>query len=157
MKPEERHISAAQGYLELGLYEEARAEINELQESCNERSDVVELNVLCCMGERLWEQALQYAQRLCELEPERPGGFIHAAYCLHELGRTEAALASLQAGPASLRRKAVFYYNLACYNTRLGRIEEALLLLRQAFERDPALRMTARNDPDLATLREQLH
>jgi hypothetical protein len=31
--------------------------------------------------------------RLCELEPEEPGGFIHAAFCLHELGRTNEAQA----------------------------------------------------------------
>ena len=156
MTTDDRHIAAAQGYLELGLYEEARAEISALPAALADHTEVVELNVLCCMGERQWEEALKFARKVCELEPERPGGFIHSAYCLHELGRTEDALHTLMTGPSSLRRKAVFYYNMACYSVRLGHVEEALALLKKAFERDPALRMTARNDPDLAMLREQL-
>lgn len=152
----DRRILAAQGYVELGLHEEARKELSGLPLNFSERVDVIELTVLCLMGDHHWAQALMLAQKLCLLEPGEPGGFIHAAYCLHELGRTSEALDILSRGPAALRTKPVYYYNLGCYLACLGEDEKALHLLRQSFEMDGSLRSHARKDPDLDRLRPQL-
>lgn len=152
----ERRIVAAQGYLELGLLEEAREQIASLPPLAASRPDVIELDVLCCMAERRWEEALSGSMRLCALEKNEPGGYIHAAYCLHELGRTGEAREMLRSGPGSLRKKPVFYYNLGCYSARLGLVDEALRMLEIAFEQDPELRRAARKDPDLQALKEQL-
>lgn len=98
----ERRIIAAQGYVELGLFADAREELGALPEGLFDRSDVIEITVLCLMGEHRWEEALADARRLCVAEPEEPGGFIHAAYCLHEMGRTRDAVDVLVRGPSSL-------------------------------------------------------
>lgn len=152
----ERRILAAQGYVELGLHEEAREELSHLPPFASTRVDVIELNVLCYMGDQRWAEALALTQRLCSLEPGEPGGFIHAAYCLHELGRTAEALDLLARGPAALKTKPVYYYNLGCYLACLGEDEKALNLLKQSFEMDGSLRSHARKDPDLDRLRPQL-
>lgn len=152
----ERRILAAQGYVELGLHEEARLELSHLPPFASERVDVIELSVLCHMGDQHWAEALALTQKLCSLEPGEPGGFIHAAYCLHELGRTAEALDLLARGPAALRTKPVYYYNLGCYWACLGEDEKALNLLKQSFEMDGSLRSHARKDPDLDRLRPQL-
>lgn len=156
MTDTERRIAAAQGYIVLGLHAEARQEMAALPADARDRADVIELQVLCSMGEADWASALENARRLCALEKDEPGGFIHAAYCLHELGRTDEALATLKSGPPSLRKKAVYFYNLGCYSARLGLKDEALAMLEQAFAKEPGLRKAARKDPDLAALREQL-
>jgi tetratricopeptide (TPR) repeat protein len=147
---------AAQGYVELGLHEEARGELSHLPPEVHERPDVMELNVLCHMNDHRWAEALGLAQELCRTEPDEPGGFIHAAFCLHELGRTEAALDLLASGPAALRTKPVYYYNVGCYLARLGQEEKALQVLKQSFEMDGDLRRDARKDPDLLSLRQKL-
>ncbi|TDU66554.1 hypothetical protein EI77_03649 [Prosthecobacter fusiformis] len=152
----ERRILAAQGYVELGLHEEAREELARLPAAAAERVDVIELAVLCHMGDQRWAEALVLTQKLCLLEPDEPGGFIHAAYCLHELGHTTEALDLLARGPASLRTKPVYYYNLGCYLACLGQDEKALRLLKQSFEMDGSLRSHARKDPDLNRLRSSL-
>ena len=95
-------------------------------------------------------------QKLRELEPKEPGGYIHAAYCLHELGQTQEALDLLARGPATLRTKPVYYYNVGCYLACLGENEKALQLLEQSFEMDGSLRDHARNDRDLDGLRQKL-
>lgn len=156
MNETERRILAAQGYVELGLHEEAKEELSHLPALAAERVDVIELTVLCHMGDRRWAEALVLTQKLCVLEPEEPGGFIHAAYCLHELGQTTAALDLLARGPATLRTKPVYYYNLGCYLACLGQDEKALNLLKQSFEMDGSLRSHARKDPDLDRLRPKL-
>ncbi len=156
MTETERRIAAAQGYIVLGLFADARKEMAALPPEATKRTDVVELRVLCSMGEKDWDAALIDAIWLCTLEMDEPGGYIHAAYCMHELGRTEEAFRFLRNGPPSLRKKAVYFYNLGCYSARLGRIQQALGYLEKAFAKDPALRKSARKDPDLAALREQL-
>lgn len=152
----ERRILAAQGYLELGLPQEASEEMRHLPREAHERGDVIELTLLCLMEEKRWGDALVIAHRLCEREPRQPGGYIHAAFCLHELGRTREALDFLARGPATLKAKPVYYYNLGCYLACLGEEEKALTLLRQSFEMDGTLREHARRDPDLDRLRPRL-
>ena len=152
----DRRILAAQGYVELGLHEEAQVQLMPLPPEEKERVDVIELTVLCQMNDHHWAEALKLAQKLCVLEPDQPGGYIHAAFCLHELSRTEEALDVLAQGPATLRTKPVYYYNMGCYLARLGREEKALELLKQSFEMDGDLRRDARNDPDLHFLRQKL-
>lgn len=156
MTDTERRIIAAQGYVELGLFAEARDELSVLPEILHERTDVIEVTVLCLMGEHRWEEALAFARRLCVTEPEEPGGFIHAAYCLHEMGRTREAVDVLVRGPASLQGKAVFFYNMGCYRARLGEMDAAVEMLQKAFSKDESLRRSARRDPDLDALRPRL-
>jgi tetratricopeptide (TPR) repeat protein len=114
------------------------------------------VTVLCHMNDHCWGEALALAQKLCRLEPDEPGGFIHSAFCLHEMGRTEEALDVLARGPATLKTKPVYYYNLGCYLARLGQDERALQLLKQSFEMDGDLRRDARKDPDLHSLHGKL-
>ncbi len=152
----DRNILTAQGYMELGLFEDARAELVALPKQAWERADVLETWVLCQMGEQRWEEGLEMSRRLCEMQPREPSGFIHSAYCLHELGRTEEAMELLQNGPRTLRTKAVYFYNLGCYCAKLGRVDEAKRLIEKSFEIDNGLRKVAKKDPDLAELRSQL-
>jgi tetratricopeptide (TPR) repeat protein len=156
MTETERRILAAQGYVELSLHAEARAELMGLPEEARGRVDVLEIWLLCMMADSQWVEALALTLRMCELEPDEPGGFIHAAFCLHELGRTSEALDMLSRGPTALRSKPVYYYNMGCYHARLGDEDRALKLLRQSFEMDGSLRAVARKDPDLDGLRPAL-
>lgn len=152
----QRRIAAAQGYVELALYAEAREELATLPVAAHGRVDVIEITLLCLMGEKRWEEAFALASRLCDQEPSEPGGFIHAAFCLHEMGRTAEALDFLGRGPAALRTKSVFYYNMGCYHAKMGHMDKALHYLTQSFEMDDSLRSYARKDVDLAPLRQHL-
>ena len=49
----------------------------------------------------------------------------------------------------------VLYYNTACFESRAGRTEAALAHLRRAVELSPSLAELARDDDDLAALRER--
>lgn len=156
MTEAERRIIASQGYVELGLYEEARGELAVLPPELHERVDVIEITLLCLMGRNNWAEALALATKLCQLEPAEPGGYIHAAFCLHELGRTIEAVDMLSRGPVSLRTKPVYSYNMGCYHARLGQFDKSIVYLERAFEMDGDLRLHAKKDRDLDSLRAQL-
>jgi predicted Zn-dependent protease len=156
MNDADRRIVAAQGYLELGMFSEARDELRTMPQETGGRPDVIELWMLCEMGDKCWPQALEMARQLCKLRPDKAGGYIHAAYCLHEMGHTREALDMLLSGPASLHSKAVYHYNLGCYRARLGEMDGAMEALAKAFQKDESLRQAARKDRDLEGLRERL-
>lgn len=110
------------------------------------------------MGEHRWSEALAAAHRL--LTPPHPAipvvSFTRPT-ARHELGRTAAeAMEVLLNGPKSLKGKSEYYYNLGCYNARLGQIDRALQYLEIAFEKEEVAASPRTQDPDLAALRSQL-
>ncbi len=149
----ERTLLAAQGYSELSMFDDAIAELDTLPKSIVENATVIELRTVILMQARRWKHALIAARALCRAEPEKTSGFIHAAFCLHELGRTADARDVLIGGPETLHSEPTFHYNLACYECVLGNLALARMHLDKSFELDKKFREFARSDPDLAPLR----
>jgi tetratricopeptide (TPR) repeat protein len=152
----ERTILAAEGYLELRMFSDVWRELHSLPAEHLGSVEVLKIFLHSLMGEKRWEDALTVARRLRDESPEEAEGFIHEAFCLHELGRTREALDLLFGGPGSLQESALFYYNVGCYHARLGEFEEAVRMLEKSFEMDASLKKTARHDPDLTGLKEML-
>ena len=152
----ERILLAAQGYLELGMYRESLREVGLLSMRLQDSSEALEIKALGLMGIRAWQEGLEVAQRLKRIAPDEAGGYIHSAYCLHELGQTREALDLLLQGPEALKTRAVFFYNVACYQTRLGELDAAWKMLQKAFDMDASLRQSAKRDPDLEAIKSKL-
>lgn len=142
-------LRIAEGYFELGMLDEAREEFDRLRSEDRLMPEALQLNVQMHLSEGGWEAALALSRQLCDVEPQAISGYIHAAYCLHELGRTEEARDFLLEGPESLREEPVFFYNLGCYEARLGETDSARAWLLRSFELDETLRHQAKSDPDL--------
>jgi predicted Zn-dependent protease len=153
---EKRALVSAQGYHELGLWREAWRELDALPEATQRRPDVLELRVMVLINEQKWREALTVSRQLAEVAPQEEGGWVHAAFCLHYLGRTQEAMQALLAAPASLREKAIFYYNLACYSCVLGQLDAAREALLRSFALDKRYRDFARGDRDLEPLHREL-
>jgi predicted Zn-dependent protease len=147
-------ILAAQGYFELEMHKEAIAELDKLPLTEQIRPEVLEMRVLILMKHHHWREALDASEKLCAIAPDAPIGFIHAAFCLHEMGKTQQAKELLLEGPASLATDPTYHYNLACYECALGNIETARAYLAASFSMDKHLREFAQTDPDLQPLRE---
>jgi tetratricopeptide (TPR) repeat protein len=145
----QHYINAAQGYLELGMTDEALAELERVPEEDRDHEDVAQLRVYVLMRARRWDDALVSCEALRAARPELSLGYIHGAFCLHELGRTAEAMELLQQGPASLLREPVYFYNLGCYHAVLGNPEDAQSYLQMSFNMDEKFREIARYDPDL--------
>ena len=149
----ERTLLAAQGYSELGMFDEALDELSDLPGPATEHATVIELRTVILMQAHRWQPALKASRELCRREPGKTSGFIHAAFCLHELGKTSEARDVLLGGPEILRAEPTFHYNLACYECALGNLDLARMHLDRSFALDKKFRDFARTDPDLAALR----
>jgi predicted Zn-dependent protease len=152
----ERAILAAQGYLELGMAAEALAELAALPVVEIRDPDIIELRLHILMQATRWADALSTAEELIRLNADAIPAYIHGAFALHELGRTEEARNLLLKGPSELRKDPTFHYNIGCYEAVLGNREAALDSLQASFALDETYRDFARRDPDLTLVREAL-
>ncbi len=147
-----RLLLAAEGYQDLGLMEEAWEELNAVPPQDQSLPEVIQLRVQLLMKQDRWEEGLTNSQELMRLAPQASAGYIHSAYCLHELGRTDEALEVLMDGPPSLHKEPTYYYNLGCYQAQLGDLANAKLLVRQSIEMDQRLEAVAKKDTDLQAI-----
>lgn len=148
----QRLLLAAQGYSELGLPDLALDELELLPEDVRGSPLGMESRLSVLMMAKRWKQALPIGRELCRVAPDKTAGFIHAAFCLHELGNSRDALDLLCSGPSALKAEPTYHYNLACYEAALGNIEQARAHLNVSFAMDKSLKDFARNDPDLKPL-----
>ena len=148
-----RTLLAAQGYSELAMHDDALAQLDSLPEETAKNPAVLELRAVVLMHAKRWKPALAVSREICAAEPAMTTGFIHTAFCLHELGRTDEARDCLLTGPDALRTEATFHYNLACYECALGHLDLARMHLDKSFTLDKKMRDFAKSDPDLAALR----
>lgn len=147
---------AAQGYYELGMFGEAWARLAELSPEERARPAALRLRIQLHLATGEWAEGLAVSRQLREVSPDEAAGYIHGAYCLHELGKTEEAREWLMDGPEALREEPIFFYNLGCYEARLGEIDSACAWLLRSFQMDDGLRRQARRDPDLKEVWEEI-
>jgi predicted Zn-dependent protease len=149
-------VRIAEGYSELGMLDDALGELDQLDMEQQDRTEILRMRIDIFLRKQLWVDALQLSQRFCAVNPNQPYGFVHTAFCLHELGRTPEAKQTLLDGPAALLDEPVYYYNLACYDTVLGNLAQAKVYLRASFRLDKSFRQMAKTDPDLEQIRDEI-
>ena len=152
----ERALLAAQGYLELGMVEEALAELSSTGTLGFNDPDIIELRLHVLIQGRKWDEAIVAAEELLRIKTDALPAYIHGAFALHETGRTVEARDLLLKGPSLLREDPTFHYNIGCYEAVLGNRDAALASLRQSFEMDKTFRDFAQRDPDLMQIVQEL-
>jgi Flp pilus assembly protein TadD len=148
----EWQFRAACGYAELGMTRESLAELNAIDDEFQARPEVLQLRLHHLMRRRNWARALTISRKLCRVAPQFSAGFLHAGFCLHELGETAKAKELLLKGPAALLNEPIYYYNLGCYDALLGNDQAAAMHLQTSFKMDASFRDLAKKDPDLKSV-----
>jgi len=77
---------------------------------------------------------------------------LRAASLLYETQRFEEGIAELEAALERLPDTSWILYDLACFESLAGRLDEAFTHLERAVQLDPGLRASAQADPDFASL-----
>lgn len=156
--PDSFHFKAAEGWLELGNAAEARAELNQIADTSKTHPHVLDLNWKICAAIHDWQQSVAVAAELARQAPDNVLSWIHWAYSLHELKRTQEAWDILLPVAAKFPDEFLIRYNLACYACQLGQRDEARRWLKDAIKLvgvKPILTM-ATDDPDLKPMWKEL-
>src|SRR5213083_2464955 len=135
---------------------ESLAELDAIDKRYQNRPEVLQLRLHHLMRKKKWALALRVSQKLCRVAPDCGAGFLHAGFCLHELGKTAEAKQLLLKGPAALLKEPIYYYNMGCYDALLGNVQAAKMHLQTSFKMDASFRELAKKDPDLKAVRALL-
>jgi len=153
-----RHLEAAQGWLGLQNWREAKAEIANISPALQSHPDVLQVRWAIHAAAKEWELAAQVAKDFCHANPDTPFGFVHLAYALHELKRTREAQNVLLPVVDRFSDEYIIRYNLACYACQLGDKKAAWCWLEKSmtFTDPEEEKRMALNDPDLEPMRTQI-
>jgi len=158
--PDSHYISAAVGWLELGVPKEAEAELDQIAAGLQMHPDVLEVRWVILAQTRRWDAALEIARTLLRKAPHRSSGWLHQAYSLRRLGQQglKDAWDALLPAYDKFPREPTIPYNLSCYACQMSRFEEARTWLRRALklgDKDKIKQM-ALDDPDLEPLWDEI-
>lgn len=145
----QRALRAADGYLYLGLADEALAEIDEVPADEGEEPEIQLARNRVLLHLRRWKEVEALAANAIEKHPERDEFTVQRAFALHKLKKGAEALDVLDKAPEWIRRTGILHYNLACYEAQLGDKKTAKQCINVAIQMNEAMRKNAKADPDL--------
>jgi len=144
--PDQRHLKAAHGYVDLGMFEEANAELEEIDPFSRHLPEVL------YHGRGKWELLAVVAKRLTEWNPKEPGFIVEPAYATRRAESIHAAHAILTRAAGLHPNDGTIQFNLACYEAQMGSLDRAKAHLKRATEIDPQFSLMALDEPDLQPL-----
>ncbi len=124
--PDHQYWQAAVGYVELGMFQEANDQLENIDPFNRAAPEVLAVNDI------QWTISLAYATRRAD--------------------SLQAAKEILSNAESKFPKDAIIKYNLACYCCQLGESENAKNYLKTAFEIDSTWRLKALDDEDLRPL-----
>lgn len=149
---DQRQLSAALGYFELEMIDDALIALDELSPAAAKQRDVLALRLMVLQKAGNWLKAQSIAAHLVSMEPSDPGWTIALAYATRRAECIERAQQILRDAIVVHPDEGLIHFNLACYACQLGHLDEARACLRAAFALDASLRKQAREDIDLQPL-----
>ena len=152
--PDSLHLSAGEGWLELGNYLEANEELERISPEMRAHPLVLRIRYGIYEKAGKWDMAAEVARGISAMLPGNSWGWIQWAFALHELKRTGEAKCVLLPIADKFQEDWQISYNLACYCCQLGELSESMLWLGQAIDRagKREIRLKALDDPDLEPL-----
>jgi tetratricopeptide (TPR) repeat protein len=158
--PDLHYLSAAVGWMELGVPAEAEAELDRISAANQSHPDVLEVRWVILAQTRRWEKALRVAQSLLKCAPNRSSGWLHRAYSLRRVtqGGLQQAWDALLPAYEKFPEEPTIAYNLSCYACQLSQLEEARAWIKRALKigAKPTIKAMALDDPDLEPLWEEI-
>lgn len=150
--PDQHHLRSAQGYVSLGMWLEANAELESVQPRCRILPEVLRLRLVVYHATKKWDLLEVVAGRLSEYEPENIQWVISQAYAVRRARSIENAKSIFLQARNRFPNEPLIYYNLACYYCVMGDLDEAKQHLIKTFAIDPQWRLRALEDEDLQPL-----
>jgi len=154
--PDERHLRAACDYIELGMFDEAQAELEKIDPFCRHLPEVLSARIPHYRALKKWDLIAVVARTLTEWNPEEPGNFVDWADAICRTESIPAAHAILTQAASLHPTDPTIQFNLACYEAQMGNLDRAKAHLKRATEIDGKFRLMALKDPDLEPLRSWL-
>jgi len=134
------------------MFDDAALALEQIEPEDKTRKEVLGARFDLYTAAKKWDMAAAVASHFVRVEPENVGWWINLAYSTRRAEGVEKAEAILLRGCEVHPKDAIIAFNLACYASVTGRMEEAKDRLRHAIELDKGIRRLALDDEDLKPL-----
>jgi len=148
----ERPLTAADGYLFLGMPEEALDELSKIPHMQHAHPAVLRARIRILLHLRQWRRAERLSREGSRRYPDENEFMVQRAFALHQLEKGPEAIEVIRNAPEWIRRTGILQYNLACYEAQLGDLGIARQCIRAAIEINASFKKNAKTDPDLQRL-----
>ena len=154
LEPEdEKHRIAAHGYMNLGMFDQAEAELEQIAPDTQHVPEVLLLRRALFSEMKRWDAMAVAAGKLVECEPSEPNHFVQFAHATRQAESLKAARDILWRAEARHPNDGRIQYDLTRYEAQLGNIETAREHLKRALAAgDNRLKWFALTEPDLQPL-----
>ena len=146
-------LSHAQGYLELGMIEEAAVELARVPETAACEFNVRVLRSLVFQEKKQWIPLVPLAAGLAREKPDDASWWIMWAYATRRAISLEEAEKILLEAETHHPGDATIKFNLGCYACQRGDLAGARRRVDRAIALDKHFAASVATDPDLAPLR----
>ena len=154
--PDKEFFNAAVGYTQLGMFLEANEQLENIDPFNRVAPEVLAVRVDIYRGLQKWDLMCEISERLYESDPTNIQWVVSYAYATRRTKSVNSARNILINALPKFPRQGIIYYNLACYECQLKRMESAKKYLGQSFEIDLNWRLQALEDDDLKPLWDYL-
>ena len=107
------------------MLDDAALALEEIEPEDKTRTEVLGARVVLYIAAKKWDMAAAVASHLVKVEPENEAWWINLAYSVRRSESVEKAEAILLRAQAIHPKVAMIAFNLACYASVTGRMEEA--------------------------------
>ena len=150
------HLEAAAGWIQLGDYDAANDELENIRAEWRAHPDVLNLRWLIYSHHEQWDACLDIATAIVKMTPDRVLSWVNKAYSMRWAndGSIEKAKPVLIEAAELFPDDGMIQYNLACYCAQLGQLDAAKEYLGKSYELGDAqqIKLMALDDEDLKPL-----
>jgi predicted Zn-dependent protease len=142
-------VTAAIGFCELGMWQDAWDELDTLPPEQRARPDALRIRLEIFTALERWDLAAILAEGMIERGETSRTTWLQGGKAIRASRGPEAAKAFLLRGTEHLRRDGGFHYAMAQIDYQLGDMDATKFRLSLAFSLDPKLKAVAMGDADL--------
>lgn len=156
MIPTKTRLQYTNGYLELGMINEAAEEFDYIMGDDRMSLQVMRMRMKMYKQAEYWPALEAVSKYIAKLIPRKPEGWVNWSKALREQNKVEdarkVALNALERHPEN----ATLRFSLGCYCSLLGEVDEAKEHVTKAVELDKSLQQASVDHPDLDNLWEEV-
>lgn len=152
-----KHLEAANGWLELGNIVEAANELEQITPLDRVHPDVLHLRWQIYAKAGKWDVCLDIGRAMTKFAPDLVQGWVNLGNALFYMKRYGEAFDALYPALELFPQNAIIRFNLACYQCKLERLNDAYEWLAKAIELGgKPIKLMALDDPELRLLWERI-
>lgn len=150
----DRLVSAAEGYLALGMAEHALSALREIEDPGDAKVQIDFLKGDALRHLERHADALRVFEKVFAENPENVSLLMAMAWCYKRTDQLSKAITAMEQAYRISPKEAVILYNLSCYWSLAGNKTQALSWLGRALRMDGSFRNLIPNETDFDPLRK---